>query len=103
MQPSPRRSGAPDTPVRIFLLQHGDRIELNVENQDDPIGEEEQRTIFEPFQRAASAIQGTQKGWGLGLPLVRGIAQAHGGDVAVCSTAEKTCFTVTLPLAPTLN
>lgn len=91
--------GNPDVPVRISLVKHEDRVELKVENKGDPISEEDQRTIFEPFHRAASAIQSTQKGWGLGLSLVRGIARAHGGDVAVYSSADTTCFTVTLPLA----
>lgn len=95
--------GNPDVPVRISLVKHEDRVELKVENKGDPISEEDQRTIFEPFHRATSAIQSTQKGWGLGLSLVRGIARAHGGDVAVYSSADTTCFTVTLPLNPALN
>ncbi len=95
--------GASDTPVRISLVAHEDRIELHVENKGNPISEADQRTIFEPFHRAASATEGQEKGWGLGLSLVRGIAQAHGGDVAVCSSADGTCFSVTLPLRPTLG
>jgi len=93
--------GAADAPVRISLVAHEYRFELKVENQGNPISAEDQRIIFEPFHRAASAIQGEQKGWGVGLSLVRGIAQAHGGDIAVCSSAEGTCFTVSLPLRPT--
>jgi signal transduction histidine kinase len=93
--------GALDAPVRISLVNHEDRVELHVENKGNPISEADQRTIFEPFQRAASARQSQEKGWGLGLSLVRGIAQAHGGDVAVSSSADRTCFTVTLPLRPT--
>ncbi len=90
--------GASDSPIRIAIVQHEERIELHVENRGDPIPEEDQRTIFEPFHRSASAISSSKKGWGLGLSLVRGIAHAHGGDVTVCSTEHKTCFTVSLPL-----
>lgn len=90
--------GAADTPVRISISRSGDKIELSVENQGNPIPKEDQRTIFEPFYRAYYATQGEQKGWGLGLSLVRGIAHAHGGDVTVYSSSDKTCFTVTLPL-----
>lgn len=90
--------GAADTPVRISISRSGDKIELSVENQGNPIPKEDQRTIFEPFYRANYATQGEQKGWGLGLSLVRGIAHAHGGDVTVYSSSDKTCFTVTLPL-----
>jgi signal transduction histidine kinase len=93
--------GAPDIPICISLNKYEDRVELKVENRGNPISAEDQRTIFEPFHRAASAILSTQKGWGIGLSLVRGIAQAHGGDVSVCSADNRTCFTVTLPLNPT--
>lgn len=92
--------GAADAPVRISLVKNEDRVELHVENKGNPISEEDQRTIFKPFHRAASAVKSSQKGWGLGLSLVRGIAQAHGGDVVVSSSEDRTCFTVTLPLHP---
>ena len=40
-----------------------------------------------------------QKGWGLGLTLVKGIAEAHGGLVSVESSSEQgTTFFVELPL-----
>lgn len=90
--------GAANSTVRISLCKNEEQVELRVENEGNPISEEDQRTIFEPFHRATAAIESSQKGWGLGLSLVRGIAQAHGGDVAVSSSADGTCFTVTLPL-----
>ena len=90
--------GAPDAPIRISLIKGEGSVELSVENQGGPIPDADKRTIFEPFHRASSAIQSTQKGWGLGLSLVRGIAQAHGGEVMVSSSADSTCFTVSLPL-----
>jgi signal transduction histidine kinase len=42
-----------------------------------PVGEEER--VFRPFQR----LNGTTPGQGLGLAIVRGIAQAHGGEAGV--------------------
>lgn len=93
--------GASGEPARIFLLANEDQFELHVENRGSVISEEEQHNIFAPFHRSTSAIQGTQKGWGIGLSLVRGIAQAHGGDISVYSSPERTCFTVSLPLHQT--
>lgn len=90
--------GAEETVVRIFLAENEDQIEIHVENEGPPIPKENHRTIFEPFCRTVSAVQSTQMGWGLGLPLVRGIAQAHGGDVTMYSEVDRTCFTVTLPV-----
>ena len=93
--------GLSGEPVRIRMIARADQFELQVENKGNAISEEEQHNIFEPFHRSASAIQGTQKGWGIGLSLVRGIVQAHGGDIRVCSSPETTCFIVTLPLRQT--
>lgn len=89
--------GAANAPVRISLGHVDNRFELKVENQGNPIPTEDQRTIFEPFQRSASALQSANKGWGLGLALVRGIAQAHGGDVTLRSDANGTYFSIFLP------
>lgn len=92
--------GDSGVPVRIALVENEGRVELSVENKGNPIPEKDQRNIFEPFHRSASAIQGNQRGWGLGLSLVRGIARAHGGDVSVLSSVDRTRFTVSLPQRP---
>ncbi|HZI80965.1 MAG TPA: HAMP domain-containing sensor histidine kinase [Vicinamibacterales bacterium] len=57
--------------------------------------------IFEPFYRGSDAVAGQVHGNGLGLSLVRRIAIAHGGRVAVSSKPNAgTTFTLTLPVAP---
>jgi signal transduction histidine kinase len=57
--------------------------------------------IFEPFYRGSEAVAGQVHGNGLGLSLVRRIALAHGGRVAVSSKPHVgTTFTLTLPVAP---
>lgn len=72
---------------------------LQVKNQGNPIVGSDLLTIFEPFHRSRSATESAQKGWGIGLPLVKGIAEAHGGTATVTSSAQDgTCFTITLPL-----
>jgi signal transduction histidine kinase len=56
--------------------------------------------IFEPFYRGSDAVAGQVHGNGLGLSLVRRIAIAHGGRVAVSSKPNAgTTFTLTLPVA----
>jgi signal transduction histidine kinase len=58
--------------------------------------------IFEPFYRGSDVVAGQVHGNGLGLSLVRRIATAHGGRVAVTSKPNAgTTFTLTLPVAPT--
>lgn len=55
--------------------------------------------MFELFRRSSSAAGSSQKGWGIGLSLVAGLARAHGGEATVRSLpGEGTTFIVRLPL-----
>jgi signal transduction histidine kinase len=51
--------------------------------------------LFEPFQRGAAA---DVAGFGLGLPLARGIARAHGGDVELEASAGAVTCLLALPV-----
>jgi signal transduction histidine kinase len=84
--------------VTVSLAQHGDEVELAVHNWGNAIPPEEQQQLFQYFARAKSAEASGKKGWGIGLTLVKGVAEAHGGSVRVESTPEKgTLFRVRLP------
>jgi signal transduction histidine kinase len=53
-------------------------------------------TIFDPYPRAHRGAQGT----GLGLAVVKGLVEAHGGAIGVESVeGHGSCFTVSLPQA----
>jgi signal transduction histidine kinase len=87
--------GKPGTPITTRVSEQNERLFISVHNQGDPIPEVEQPVLFLPFRRAAAAETSQKDGWGLGLVLVQAIAEAHGGSVAVDSTAEKgTTFTI---------
>ncbi len=60
------------------------------------------RTIFEPFVQADTSLARTEGGLGLGLALVKGIVELHGGSVRADSAGKGmgTTFSVDLPLAP---
>jgi PAS domain S-box-containing protein len=74
-------------------------VAISIHNWGNPISMEDQEILFEPYRRLGPVEVRSQKGWGLGLTLVKGLAQAHGGSVEVTSTAEAgTTFTVRLPL-----
>ncbi len=73
---------------------HDYRICIEVENSGQPIPQEEVVRIFEPF------FTTKPKGSGLGLPIARNIARAHGGDLFVeVNGPERVRFSLTLPVA----
>jgi len=90
--------GSPSTPITISISRQNSTLELSVHNNGNPIKPEDQIIIFEPFKRTESAEKSSQKGWGIGLPLVRGLAEAHGGSARVESSAHGTTFVITIPV-----
>jgi signal transduction histidine kinase len=85
--------------IRIRSRRAGDRVRISL--QDDGIGipTDSQEKIFERFYRVDRARCRDHGGDGLGLPLARSIAAAHGGAIEVESQPGKgSTFTVVLPL-----
>ena len=81
--------------VSTRLLKEDNSVELVVRDTGDGIPPENLSKIFDPF----FTTKGEGKGVGLGLAVVYGIIDAHGGEINVQSTVgEGTTFTVTLPL-----
>lgn len=91
--------GVADKPITITVKRTPQGAEASVHNWGTPISAEDQSQLFKPFSRTLAAKQSGQKGWGLGLTLVHGCADAHGGRVTVESSKEAgTTFTIALPL-----
>ena len=76
-------------------------VQVEVENPGPEIPAEHRARIFDRFYRIDPARQRSSEGGGLGLAIVKSIAQAHGGEVAVESSAGRTRFIVTLPCVQT--
>src|SRR6185369_4901589 len=57
--------------------------------------------LFQPFSQGANAYTRTNGGLGLGLALVKALAELHGGSVVASSLGpnQGSQFTVRLPLA----
>ena len=84
--------GAPETPVTIKLSEEGDAVRLEVHNQGAPIATDALRTLFDPEMRPVLQKREPgegSSGLGLGLYIVREIARAHGGHIAVESSARE--------------
>lgn len=91
--------GSADTEVIIAVTLQVNWIEISVHNQGTPIPDEDQRSLFNYYHRTNFATNSGQKGWGIGLTLVKGLTEAHGGTVRIESNAEHgTSFIVRLPL-----
>jgi signal transduction histidine kinase len=91
--------GDPAEPILVTIFKEAEEAIIEVRNFGNPIRQEDQETLFMQYRRGDSALASGKKGWGLGLTLVRGIAEAHGGSVTVRSDAEEgTVFTIRLPL-----
>ncbi len=85
--------------IGVNLYRDNGSVKLEVVDHGIGIPEQEQQKIFEKFYRVGDPLVHNTKGSGLGLSLVRHIAQAHGGDVAVDSTPGRgSRFTITLPV-----
>jgi signal transduction histidine kinase len=87
--------------VRVrTAVQRGEAV-LEVANPGARIDPADVEGLLEPFRRLESSRSRSTGGYGLGLAVVRAVAQAHGGRVAVLSRREGGLeVTVSLPLAP---
>lgn len=76
-------------------------VHIGVEDHGAGLDAEERRLVFEPFYRGKNAIANQIHGSGLGLSLVKRIADAHGGRIEVVSDVGRgSTFTLCLPVAP---
>ena len=90
--------------IGVNLFRYNGAVKLEVVDHGIGIPVEEQSKIFEKFYRVGDPLVHNTKGSGLGLSLVRHIAQAHGGDVAVDSSPGRgSRFTITLPVKPAME
>ncbi len=83
--------------VTVVLKRESGRITLRVNNRGQVIPAQDLAHVFDRFYRSDSARSRSTGGFGLGLAIAKGIAEAHGGRIAAASNeADGTTFTVTL-------
>ena len=92
-----------------FTPEHGQIVVVARRNPDGGVTiavvdtgvgmtEEQQRIAMAPFGQVQSYYTRTQEGTGLGLPIARGLARQHGGDLYLRSEPDiGTAAVVTLP------
>jgi phosphoserine phosphatase RsbU/P len=88
--------GAKDRPITVRTAIEADSFIVAVHNEGEPIASTLLARLFDPMTRGTS--DPTSHSIGLGLYIVREIARAHGGSVAVESTADNgTTLTAVFP------
>jgi signal transduction histidine kinase len=88
--------------VRLTAARAGADVMFAVSDDGDGIAAEHLPHVFERFYRADSARDRGHGGSGIGLAIVKALAEAHGGHVSVASRGpgQGTEFTVALPIRP---
>jgi heavy metal sensor kinase len=85
--------------VLVKLWREDGRINLRVTDSGIGIPAEAAARVFERFYRVDKARSRAEGGSGLGLPIVKWIAEAHHGSVSLESASERgSSFTVSLPV-----
>jgi signal transduction histidine kinase len=83
--------------IRASLDDAGDLV-LEVEDYGIGMAENEIGRALEPFGQAKPAATKSHGGTGLGLPIAKGLAEAHGGKLVVKSTPKRgTLVRILLP------
>lgn len=83
--------------ISVDLRGESEEVLLVVSNTGSDIPSEKAASIFDPLLRSPDLHADNHKHLGLGLFIVREIAQAHDGDVTVESKQGTTRFTLRLP------
>jgi two-component system, OmpR family, sensor histidine kinase VanS len=87
--------------VWVTTSIHPETVVLTVENTGEKLTPQLVSTLVEPFQRGTGRIRDGHAGVGLGLPIVKSIAQAHDGTLTLTPRPDGgLCVTVQLPAAP---
>jgi len=88
--------------IWLTVAPHSDRVSVVVRDSGIGITPEDQDRVFGMFVQLNRDMRRSQTGLGIGLTLVKQMAELHGGSVSVWSegVGKGSEFTVTLPMAP---
>ena len=99
------RFTAPEGKIAVSLAREDRHAILTVRDDGIGISPETLPTIFEPFTQGERVVEHAERGLGIGLALVHGLVEAHGGAISVSSEGpgRGSEFVVRLPVrdAPT--
>jgi signal transduction histidine kinase len=85
--------------ARIRIRREGEQAVVEIADGGDGLCDEDLERVFQPFYRADASRNLDAGGIGLGLPIARSTARAHGGDVELIAAERGLRARVTLPIA----
>jgi len=85
--------------ARLTVRQAGGLAVVEIADPGPGVSPDELGRVFQPFYRTDASRNLDNGGVGLGLPIARSTARAHGGDVELMSKPGLTTAIVTLPTA----
>jgi two-component system sensor histidine kinase KdpD len=95
------RHTTPPAPLQISARQENERIRLAIDDGGPGVPVADHERLFEKFLRLPAAVEGSRRGLGVGLAIVRGMTEAMGGTVtAGSSPIGGLRINVDLPAAP---
>ncbi len=84
--------------LQVTARPQQNAIEFSVCDTGVGILPEDLQRLFTPFTQVDSSLTRQHEGTGLGLALVKNLAELHGGSITVTSeTGQGSCFTIALP------
>jgi two-component system phosphate regulon sensor histidine kinase PhoR len=90
----------PEKKITVRVRSSGPTVVISVEDNGPGIPPGDEKRIFEKFYRARDPLARTIEGTGLGLAMVKHIANGHGGRVSAQSKpGQGSTFSITLPAA----
>ena len=82
--------------IIVNTVKEKNNIKIEVKNQGKSIPEEERQKIFERFYRVDKARSRSEKRYGLGLSIAKGIVEKYNGTISVSCKDGFTSFIVRL-------
>ena len=87
--------------IRLAAQRHGEELTISVADNGVGIAPEIMPSVFDLFTQGERSLDRAQGGLGIGLSLVKGLVEMHGGHVLAASPGVGlgSTFTLSLPLA----
>ncbi|NJX17059.1 sensor histidine kinase, partial [Tamlana crocina] len=75
-------------PITIKAENNPENVVISIHNEGNPIPEHKQKEIFKFLNTSNGTGPKKLKSWGMGLTLVKAVAEAHGGYLTLQSNKE---------------